>query len=465
MADDDTAVDESRIVKAGADKGLFLRTFTKDIDLIPAISDLVDNSVDGALDQQRIDEQGADVADHSQVIDMTGYEITVSLGSDHFSIVDNCGGIDIDAARNYAFRFGRSGDETLTPGGTGRFGVGMKRALFKIGRHFRIESSSAASAFTLDVNIEKWAKHNDWFFELEDVQEGADYEPIEALGTEIEITSLYKDAASTFSSDEFPARLRLELGMNHQRPLTEGLAITVNDRPVRPYDPKLAASDEVVPINRTNSVRTSEGTVRIGIVAGIAAEEVGDDPEPENRTTQERAGWYLYCNRRLVLAANKTFLTGWGDTTARYHPQYRAFRGFCYLTAENPAALPWNTTKTGVDASDPVFLRAKKEMSLALKEVQSALNSLKKERQQVSQPKKRRLESALRSATPIRPQDVPPSRKLSVPGPTPSAAHEVNVLYQVERSRMDEVQDFLGVTSAAEAGRQTFEYFYRSEIE
>src|SRR5438034_695877 len=102
---------------------------TRDLALNRAVLDLIDNSIDGARRLRPEPDQ-----------DLTGLEIAVELDRDHFHIYDNCGGIGIDIAKHYAFRFGRPRGMVPTPGSVGQFGVGMKRALFKFGRQFEIKS-------------------------------------------------------------------------------------------------------------------------------------------------------------------------------------------------------------------------------------------------------------------------------------------------------------------------------------
>src|SRR4051812_25735665 len=97
---------------------------TRDIELLPAIIDLVDNSVDGA----RATTPG----------DLSSHRIDIVADADIFRISDDCGGIDIDVARDYAFRFGRPEGHTGTDHSVGQFGVGMKRALFKLGSVFSV---------------------------------------------------------------------------------------------------------------------------------------------------------------------------------------------------------------------------------------------------------------------------------------------------------------------------------------
>src|SRR4051812_46012025 len=107
----------------------------RDVPLIRAIIDLVDNSLDGALR----------CAGNSPSLAPYGVRLTVS--PDKLEVADNCGGIPIDVARNYAFRFGRSPDAPSTEHSIGQFGVGMKRTIFKVGMHFAVRSATMRSRF------------------------------------------------------------------------------------------------------------------------------------------------------------------------------------------------------------------------------------------------------------------------------------------------------------------------------
>jgi Histidine kinase-, DNA gyrase B-, and HSP90-like ATPase len=89
-----TKTDPEAIVNAFPTKELFIKMLVKDITLIPAIKDLVDNSVDGA---RRLRPDG----------NYKGLWIHVQFNAKEFKVSDNCGGIDNDTARKYAFRFGR----------------------------------------------------------------------------------------------------------------------------------------------------------------------------------------------------------------------------------------------------------------------------------------------------------------------------------------------------------------------
>lgn len=112
-------IDKKRI-NASPTKEFFVYMLIRDIPLSRAILDLVDNSVDGA---RRLHSDG----------DFQDLWVRVELNSTHFRIADNCGGIPVEIARNYAFRFGRPSGAPPTPHSVGQFGVGMKRTFFKLG--------------------------------------------------------------------------------------------------------------------------------------------------------------------------------------------------------------------------------------------------------------------------------------------------------------------------------------------
>ena len=93
----------------------------RDVTLADAIGDLIDNSVDGAKQLR-------------PTKNYHGLNIEIEANLDHFLIKDNCGGIDSEVARNYAFRFGRPKGKPILLGSVGQFGIGLKRSLFKMGK-------------------------------------------------------------------------------------------------------------------------------------------------------------------------------------------------------------------------------------------------------------------------------------------------------------------------------------------
>jgi Histidine kinase-, DNA gyrase B-, and HSP90-like ATPase len=450
-------------VEATPEKRFFISMLVKDIELIPAILDLVDNSIDGAkrLRQRKRSQR------------FSGLYVRLDLKPDRFFIEDNCGGIEASHAREYAFRFGRPQNTVQQHAGeVGQFGVGMKRALFKLGSSLWIESVAHHSSFILPVDVDEWAQDlsPDWSFEFQEVDEATDHSTNEQ-GTKIEVTKLHPSVSTDFQNESFLSRVRAALELRHQEALQAGIELELGDIKLTPIVPLLRSSDQFSPMHIQQDININGGTVHMELFAGIAGEQpvvnVGDDDgEGENFRKPSRAGWYLFCNDRLLLASDQTQLTGWGTAGAAYHPQYRLFRGYVYLTAADSSLLPWNTTKTGVDEDSAVFRRVQSEMFDALRMVQAVINRAKKERQD-RDPDDRPVLSAMTAAPSVTLDVVPESDTFVVPADPPRTRRSSTtkkIAYTVDAPIFERVADELGTSSAADVGRLTFRYYVEHEI-
>jgi len=448
-------------VEAAPEKRFFISMLVKDIELLPAIVDLVDNSIDGA---RVLSSEG----------DYRGLEVRLDVSPAEFRIVDNCGGIPVDTARRYAFRFGRPEDFVGIESSVGQFGVGMKRALFKLGDRFRIESTSTDSRFTLEVDVPTWAADTnpDWSFQFETVQEHLRTKKAER-GTTIIVRPLHPSVSTDFGVAATVRRLAIQISLQHQRALERGLRIVVNGVALQPRRPALLVSNNIRPINQVTRVTANGGRVLTQIIAGIAPvrireDRTRDDDRAEDFPDPGEAGWYVFCNERLVLTADRTPITGWGTAAAAYHPQYRRFRGYAFLQAQDSALLPWNTTKTGLDQDSPVFRAVQQRMFAALQNVLAALNRLKSE---ASRPEEERpIESALDLARSEYILNLPESSSFVTPPPPPPPPRTppprvANVLYTVDLDAMQRAMEATGLRSYRDVGKYAFDYFMRNEVD
>lgn len=480
---------EDRLVEAGAEKRFFIEMLTRDIELLPAVVDLVDNSVDGA---RRTHPDG----------NLDGQWVEVSTSHESFSISDNSGGIAADVARHYAFRFGRP---TSFPGvrrSVGQFGVGMKRAIFKLGEHFRVESTYRANAdiegiaypdsrFSLEVDVPTWAANDSWTFQFESVEEGIKLDSVAVAGTAVSVTSLHPSVADDLSDGAVIDSLERELRIRHQEAIHRGLQLSVNGKPLLATRPSLQHSELVRPIVRSLEVDGGSGVVAVRIFAGTTkaqrtrdgAEDV-DIGEATNFQEAGDAGWYLFCNDRLLMVADRSALTGWGSPAASYHPQYRHFRGYVYLAADDAALLPWNTTKTAVDRDSPVFRAVANEMKTTLVAVQAAINREKNVRASYTValrdaesaghdlPERPVLVEAMEDADDTPLGELPESSQMVVPPPpankpkpAPPPPNIKRIQYEVDLDLFERVASALTATSGSEVGRLTFEYFVEEELD
>jgi len=473
-------------------KRFFIYMLVKDIELVPSVVDLVDNSVDaarsliasrtapaGAPDGGGPELTSAGASDGpdggSTDVDMSEFWVRVTAGPDRFEIKDNSGGIPLDIAERYAFRFGRPEDFPGSPLAVGQFGVGMKRALFKLGTRFKVSSIASDSRFELPVDVDEWARDLDprWQFTFSEAD--AAYRPAttDILGTTIEVDRLHDSVREDFGARSVLGRLRLDLELRHQSALAAGLVISLNGDPLRPSRPELALSDVIAPVHTTQVLGANGGTVRMELYAGVSRASNGairtpdasDDVEPEEFLAAPEAGWYLFCNNRLLLAADTSELTGWGDGANAYHPQYRSFRGYVYLYGDS-ALLPWNTTKTGVDRDSRIFRATRAQMVQALRSVQNFLNKAKNEGQRI--PASDRVIAPAIAATHSVPlAEVPLSEVMRFPDPPDRRAADTikRIAYAVPKDDFDAVAETLETEAASEVGRRTFQFFLDTQVD
>lgn len=444
-------------VDATPARRFFVSMLIRDIELIPAIIDLVDNSADGAkrLRKKPGDERYKDLF------------VNVEVSPDRFVIEDNCGGMDVDLARQYAFKFGRAEDAKGPIGEVGQFGIGMKRSLFKMGERFTVESATAKSRFALPVEVPAWTteESTDWSFRFETVEEGIKV-PKGERGTKIVVEDLHEFAREEFGQERFVNRLRREVAMRELRLLQQGLTITVNDEPVSAQPPILLAGDELSPIHVAQDLAVNGASLDMKLWAGLAEPTSDEDDvdEAEKYRGEVPAGWYVFCNDRLLLYADKSRLTGWGVEAAAYHPQYSRFRGYVLLEGDS-RYMPWNTTKTGVDEDSKVFREVQNEMFDALQKVQAVINRLKKERRQ-SDSTARPAVQALDRAKPVSLSDVPISKSFVVPEPAPDPPPTAKwIRYQVDVDDFEDVAESVGSDTPADVGRATFDWYLEYQVD
>ncbi|MFJ6848229.1 ATP-binding protein [Micrococcus luteus] len=463
MATQETA--DSALVEPN--KTLFIDMLTRDVELVPAILDLWDNSVDGALRYAKIDEDGTFIENS-----LKGFRILIQVDSVHFSIEDNCGGIALATARDYAFRLGRAGDAPTVDGAVGSFGVGMKRSLFKMGNNFQVSSASQAGSFTLNVDVNEWSEIEEdvWRFPFEESNPDFKASDPKETFTRIRVWNPSEAVSSQFADDAFIARLKHELEIRRPEAFDLGIETKLNGTPLAVKHAMLKSSSDFRPlVKRFKTPEDVRVEIYAGLVAGARDIEANpdDDGDANKFVGHDEAGWYVLANGRVLLAADRTRLTGWGDNTARYHPQFRNFRGYVDIRANDSSNLPWNTSKTGVDESSPVWKLVYGAMRVALAEVQALSTRLKEDRREyLDSGTASPLLSAYKSASNRPIGTISPKQDSSLAYPKTESLQRttVSIRYSVDKSRFEIASKELGMDSPSEVGRALFEYFWRIEI-
>lgn len=448
-------VDKSK-ADANPTKAFFVRMITRDITLEDCIFDLIDNSIDGAWELA-----GGHPLSLDDATNLSAYKIRINITEDGFEISDNCGGITLDDAADYAFTFGRKQDAETENFSIGVYGIGMKRAVFKLGSEIEIRSTyndgGGVSSFRVPIDVEQWLASGDenWDFDIEEA------ENLEQTGVKISILRLTDAAKRSFESPRFVRNLRRAIARDYALHLHRGLVIEVQGKPVSGWTIELRQGGDFSPM-RAQFVEELEGEqVFVEILAGMAAPPPDEsDPSEDFDEGQNNSGWYVVCNGRIVLAADKTTVTGWGtEGWPQWHPQYTGFMGIIIFSSRRADLLPLTTTKRSVDETSAIYRRFRPKMRETTKEWISYTNTRKQIRAEAVQKEE------LAKAVPIFEVAVRQEVELPKIAPKPKIP-QANILYTVPKSRVRSLASAFGNINMSykDVGLQSFEYAFEDLV-
>ncbi len=446
-------------VNAAPAKRFFVEMLIRDIRLEDAILDLVDNAVDSLIRHKDIELESlaTDLLDDKSAPEIESL-VRISIRDDCFEIQDNCGGIGIEDARQHVFRFGaqsRPRDSRLSV-----YGIGLKRAVLKIGRMIVVESHTLESGFRVTIDVEKFEASPDdvWHFPMESLPKATSSEK---CGTKITVKNLTEEAKSRINSGSFADNLVTAIGQSYSLFLERFVTVEYNKTKVPPTSIPIANSEEIT----TSVTKESFDGVAVTIVAGLQRLD-------RQAWREKTAGWYILCNGRVVVFADRSSLTGWGTKPLPlFQPKHRGFIGLALFMSSDPEALPWTTTKRGVNAESAVFQYIKERMISDARPVISFLDSrygrtpVSSENTDDLQVKDGTLQKALQ-----------PVQVTKLLGDKPRVfeakeiAHQadtISVQYQTERKRVDRARKAIGRSrmAAGRVGLHALNYFIENEAD
>ena len=279
-------------------------------------------------------------------------------------------------------------------------------------------------------------------------------------GTKITVTNLFPSISQSFVYNAFVNEVINTVQRRTNSEIINGLKIKINETEIKESYISIINSNKIFPYKYS----FESNNIKVMVIAGISAE-----------TDPNKAGWYVYCNNREVLAADKSSLTTWKDDNdkdgIKYHNDYAVFRGFVFFTSVYPELLPWNTSKTGIDSSSQIYKETRPHMIDAFKAITLELKKLAK------------LEEKTRTAVTkeIRENAVEPIHYYSAQKLFDKTdisfingyIDKVNksfvdtpmskIIYSVEKEKIDKAKKALQVSSNKEVGLKTFEYFFDME--
>jgi hypothetical protein len=357
----------SQVIQAFPAKRFFVDMLTRDIELLDAVLDLIDNSLDGAM-RDSAKENRMDGKKYQD------YKVDISFDSTHFCIEDNCGGIPKQVAIHSAFRMGRPSSNIDADLPTvGVYGIGMKRSIFKMGRKCTVTSTTGDIILEVNITPEWMARDDDWELPYTETSNSNR----KSVGTKIHIEELkegikrslghgpgffndLKYAAEVYYSSFIEQGFKISIKGQHVSSNANILAIEEN------FLDKTEAISPYVYVDHIDGVDIS---VMIGFYRSFASTEEEEDAlQGHEKAKSVNAGVTIICNDRVVLHADKTRVTGWGSFgVPSYHTQFVAITGVVRFQSKDPSKLPLTTTKRGIEGNSEIYLKVKDRIMEGLK--------------------------------------------------------------------------------------------------
>jgi len=438
---------EKLLADASPQKRLFISLITRDISLADAMLDLIDNSINAALEPMADNLRTADDYQHLLADTKAKPKVHINLrvNSTRIAIDDDASGISLEMAQHHVFTFGRETEEQDSHDRLSVYGIGLKRAIFKCGNAVTISSDHRKGGFDMKLpNVRQWAakKEDQWRFPI------TGREPTRSnCGTHVTITQLHDEVLRRIDDGLFLPQLRDIIARTYSVYIGRVVEITLNNHTIErePFE---------IDRNRS-SQKFKQGTVTCNVQAGIAVIS-------GERFRERNAGWYVFCNGRAVLFADKSTLTGWGAGLPLFHAgKYRPFLGTVFFVSPNAESLPWTTTKSDINEESAVWQEAKRHMVTVGRTVTNFLDSRYTEEgtliassdlRDASHGKMSVLDAAVANASAFRP-------------PTTKAARETKIQYWAKISDVKKIETHLGSKMGGSAiGRHTFNFYLKNEV-
>ena len=436
---------------ARPEKRLFISLLTRDIPLIAAFLDLLDNSINAAVEPHS--DRLKTAADYMEVFEdeavNPAVSIKVELNTTSVSIRDNAAGISAKTAVDHVFKFGRGSNEAHESDRLSVYGIGLKRAMFKLGNKILMTSDHVEGGFDLDLTVSDWANDasQPWTFKIRERS------PVLAgqTGTTITISELHREVISRIGDGLFEGQLCDAVSRTYAYYLAKFISVTINANSVDGVSIEVGS-------NRASEI-FSFGGVSCAVIAGLGT--------PQGGVFRDKSsGWFVFCNGRAVISADKSVLTGWGGGAGGlplFQPKHRPFLGTVFFVAEDAELLPWTTTKASINEDSEVWQQAKRQMASIGRVVVSFLDSrytdegtevASKELQLVS----REPVSVLKASISQRTVFEPPKAR--------STQTTTRIQYDAELEQIKAVAHYLKKPSmsGSEIGRYTFNHFVRNEV-
>lgn len=330
-------------VRTGVDADFLLDGILQDISGVECLFDLIDNAVDACrvkVGTGRTDRLGLPRS-------YRGTRVQVDLTEDQIAVSDNGAGVSRAELQDDVLVVGR---RTKGFGLIGKYGIGLKRALLKLGDEYcfatHVDGSPYSIQFgrgqlTLDQrhSVVAHQAEKDW-----------------KLTTRVAISSLTHAGRNELAHADVQ-QLLVELGFRYGLLLRKGLKLRVNRFEVVDQLPKTRGADSpIATVSRPIAVESR--TVTVAAETGTHADyRFSIEGKGRVRSAAEY-GLYISFNDRVVRWADRSQAMGLPKS---WHGEYNGFVGWLQMSGDTDE-LPWNSKKTDINESSDLLLSLKEEL-------------------------------------------------------------------------------------------------------
>lgn len=321
-------------------------TLADDLSYYDAICELVDNAIDNAKRTNQ-DDLGIDIRYYSDS-DPAGERLVIK---------DNSGGVPSDNLEAL-IKMGESGLKQAN-GSIGVYGLGLKRAFTKLGSNTEILTHETNSDYTVKIPLQDGWNERD---SLEVTSYRIDDDEQESIARGMTKLTFHNP---TFDFGNTRNELEDRLSKTYDKYLQEGvtdieLSLTLHEDNVRPpkqpdwsynpfgLHPRVYEGVEIDP-----DIADLDKPVELSITVGLIRED------------SELAGTDIFCQNRKIVHSDTTQRGGFGNWSSGYLGNYNREVHFKMIlefhTTGDKQSLPWNSSKSDVDITSPVFTAAIKE--------------------------------------------------------------------------------------------------------
>ncbi len=228
---------------------------------------------------------------------------------------------------------------------------------------------------------------------------------------------------------------------------------------------KSAINEDSALWQATKRQMATVGRVVVSFLDGRYTDEGSDASSKAGQFRDRSSGWFVFCNGRAVISADKTQLTGWGGAGLPiFQPKHRPFLGTVFFVSKNPEHLPWTTTKSAINEDSALWQATKRQMATVGRVVVSFLDG--RYTDEGSDASSKEIRNATGNGMSVLSAAVAEKRAFITPR-AGAASSTTRIQYDAKVAEVTRIAKYLKrpSMSGSEVGRHTFSHFLRNEVD